>query len=398
MRIIYFDCFAGASGDMLLAALLDAGAGLDTVREQLARLPLTGYELKLQRTVKRGLSALDVTVEVTEKGQPHRHFHDIEAMLTNHGLAPEVESAALKVFRRLAEAEGKIHNRPPSQVHFHEVGAVDSIVDIVGVAAALWSLGAARLISSPLHTGSGFVRCAHGLLPVPAPATLEMLTGAPVYSQGLEAELLTPTGAAILTALAEFGPLPAMTVKATGYGAGKKDLPIANIMRVILGETGVEKRFTQENVGLLEANIDNMNPELYGYVMDKLFAAGALDVTLQPVYMKKNRPGLLISVLAPDNCRQELAGILFQETTTLGIRHIRAEKMMLSRRHVTVETPYGPARVKIAEEEGKIINAAPEYEDCRLLAETQHIPLKEIYAAVMASFKLNTGTPDNKLK
>lgn len=386
MRILYFDCFAGASGDMLLAALLDAGASLEFVKAELAKLPLSGYELHLSRVLKKGIAALDLTVAVAEEQQQHRHYRDIQTMLQCSGLVPEVATMSLAVFGRLAEAEGKIHGRATADVHFHEVGAVDSIVDIVGFAAAVCSLGAEKIYASPLHTGTGFVRCAHGELPVPAPATLAMLQGVPVYSRGIEAELLTPTGAAVLATVAQFGPLPAMTVEKAGYGAGKKDLPLANLLRVVVGTSAQQMQLNHDHVTVLEANIDDLNPEIYGYVMDELFAAGALDVTLIPVQMKKNRPGVLLSVLTKPEQEQGLTHILFRETSTLGIRKFQAEKLMLSRRHVTVATPYGSARVKIGETDGQIMNAAPEYEDCRTLAQSSGLPLKAIYTAVLKAY------------
>ena len=386
MKIIYFDCFAGASGDMLLAALLDAGAELETVKRELACLPLTGYELKLNRVLKKGISALDLTVIITENQQPHRHYRQIAAMLETSALSPQVKSMSLAVFRRLAEAEGKIHGKAPADVHFHEVGAVDSIVDIVGIAAALCSLGAEKICSSPLHSGTGFVHCAHGELPIPAPATLELLSGVPVYSRGIEAELLTPTGAAVLSTLAKFEPLPAMTVIKSGYGAGKKELSIANLLRVIVGETAAPAAgYMREETVILEANIDDMNPEFYSYISEKLFAAGVLDVTLIPVQMKKGRPGTMLSVLAKQEQEEALLDIIFTETTTLGIRRYSAEKLMLPRSLITVETAYGLVRVKIAELSNRIINAAPEYQDCLQLAKATGAPLKKIYAAAMAA-------------
>lgn len=386
MKIIYFDCFAGASGDMLLAALLDAGAPLEAVKQELACLPLSGYELKLKRVLKKGISALDLTVAITEEQLTHRHYHQIATMLSASALSPQVKAMSLTIFNRLAEAEGKIHGKAAADVHFHEVGAVDSIVDIVGIAAALNSLGADKIYSSPLHCGSGFVRCAHGELPVPAPATLELLSGVPVYSRGIEAELLTPTGAAVLSALAEFGPLPSMTVSKSGYGAGKKELSIANLLRVIIGETAAPATdYLREETVILEANIDDMNPEFYSYISEKLFTAGALDVTLIPVQMKKGRPGVMLSVLAGQRQEKPLLEIIFSETTTLGIRRLTAEKLMLPRRLVSVQTAYGPVRVKIAEANNRIINAAPEYQDCRQLAEASGAPLKKIYSAAMAA-------------
>jgi pyridinium-3,5-bisthiocarboxylic acid mononucleotide nickel chelatase len=387
MTIVYFDCFAGASGDMLLASLLDAGAQLPAVLEELKKLPLSGYEIKTARVMKRGISALDVTVAVEEKSQPHRHFSDIAKMLRESGLTPKVLETSLAVFTLLAQAEGKIHGRPPEKVHFHEVGAVDSIVDIVGIAAALENLGVKAVYSSPLHVGSGTVRCAHGTIPVPAPATLEVLSGVPVYSRGIEAELLTPTGASVLAVLATFGPMPAMHIKNCGYGAGKKDLEIANIVRAVLGEaSNAQSGLREEEAVILEANIDDLNPEIYGYVMEKLFAAGALDVYLSPIQMKKNRPGTLLRVLAGTAAEKEMLSILFRETTTLGVRRLEARKLMLERSHVTVDSAYGSARVKIGRWDGEIINAVPEYEDCLTLARQHSIPLKEVYRAVTAAY------------
>jgi pyridinium-3,5-bisthiocarboxylic acid mononucleotide nickel chelatase len=388
MTIVYFDCFAGASGDMLLASLLDAGAQLPAVLEELKKLPLSGYEIKTARVMKRGISALDVTVAVEEKSQPHRHFSDIAKMLRESGLSPKVLETSLAVFTLLAQAEGKIHGRPPEKVHFHEVGAVDSIVDIVGIAAALENLGVKAVYSSPLHVGSGTVRCAHGTIPVPAPATLEVLRGVPVYSRGIEAELLTPTGASVLAVLATFGPMPAMHIKNCGYGAGKKDLEIANIVRAVLGEaSSAQSGLREEEAVILEANIDDLNPEIYGYVMEKLFAAGALDVYLSPIQMKKNRPATLLRVLASPAAEKEMLSILFRETTTLGVRRLEARKLMLERNHVTVDSAYGSARVKIGRWDGEIINAVPEYEDCLTLARQHGIPLKEVYRAVTAAYE-----------
>jgi hypothetical protein len=392
LTTIYFDCFAGASGDMLLAALLDAGAPLDTVQAELAKLPVGGFALETNRVMKRGLSALDVTVNVEEKDQPHRHFRDIENMLLSSNLSPAVSEMSLAVFKRLAAAEGKIHNKAAPDVHFHEVGAVDSIVDIVGIAAALNALGATAIHASPIHVGTGFVQCAHGLLPVPTPATMELLQGVPVYSRGIEAELLTPTGAAVLAELAKFGPLPPMRIKSTGYGAGKKDLSIANLLRVIVGENDIMASvLPQEEIIVLEANIDDMNPEFYSYVMELLFAAGVLDVYLSPLQMKKNRPAVLLRVLVRPQQEKEALTILLRETTTLGVRRFQGEKIMLPRKHVTVETPYGSARVKVAELNGTEINAVPEYEDCLKLAKAQNIPLKEVYLTVSETYRQTRG-------
>jgi uncharacterized protein (TIGR00299 family) protein len=396
MKILYLDCFAGASGDMLLAALIDAGAPPEAVRAELAKLSLTGYGLKINRVLKRGITALDVTVEVEAKSHPHRHFSHIRDMLRQSALSPRVRDMSLAVFTRLAEAEGKIHGKPPEHVHFHEVGAVDSIVDIVGAAAAVCALGAEKICASPLHTGTGFVRCAHGLLPVPAPATLELLRGVPVYSRGVEAELLTPTGAALLSTLAAaFGPLPAMRVEAIGYGAGKRDLPFPNVLRAVVGEAAGESGLLCEEAVMLEANIDDLNPEIYGHVMERLFAAGALDVFFSPIQMKKNRPATLLQVLSAPKAEQALLAVIFRETTTLGVRRFSGQKLMLPRRHVTVSTAYGQSRVKVGEWDTEEINAAPEYEDCVELARRHGVPLKEIYQAVSEAYRrLRNDGPD----
>lgn len=392
MTIVYFDCFAGASGDMLLAALLDAGASLEAVQAELDKLPVDGYSIKTKRVKKKGLEALDLTVEVREAAQPHRHFRDIRHMLAASPLTPSVRERSIAVFTRLALAEAKVHGHSPETVHFHEVGAVDAIVDIVGIAAALEALGATEVYASPLHVGSGFVQCAHGLLPVPAPATMELLQDLPVYSRGLEAELLTPTGAAVLATLATFGPLPAMTVLNTGYGAGKRDLPLPNLLRVITGKRE-QTDLSREAVVQLEANIDNLNPEIFGYVLDRLFAAGALDAYLVPLQMKKSRPGTLLCVLTLPENEADILEVLFRETSTLGVRRLLTEKLMLPRKHVTVSTAFGNARVKVAFRQNEEINAAPEYEDCLLLASKSGASLKEVYAAVIAAYHLQKTSP-----
>ncbi|HZK25041.1 MAG TPA: nickel pincer cofactor biosynthesis protein LarC, partial [Oscillospiraceae bacterium] len=364
MKLLYFDCFAGASGDMILGALLAAGATLDFVNSELAKLPFTGYQLKTTQVIKKGIAATRLLVEITEAQQPHRSYHTIREMLNQSDLAKPVRDLSLAIFARLAAAEGKIHGRSPEEVHFHEVGAVDSIIDIVGAAAALTELAADKVYASALHTGRGFVNCAHGRLPVPAPATLEVLAGAPIYATELEGELLTPTGAAILATIAEFTPLPLMTVQQIGYGAGQKELPIANVLRVMVGESADSDTAQHEQVTVLEATIDDQNPELYGYIMAKLFAMGAVDVTMTPLYMKKNRPGILLTVLVAAAQEQAVITTIFQETTTLGLRRSTAEKLRLTRRQLTVQTPYGSVRMKIAEQAGQICNAAPEYADC----------------------------------
>ncbi|MCR3922562.1 MAG: nickel pincer cofactor biosynthesis protein LarC, partial [Firmicutes bacterium] len=265
-------------------------------------------------------------------------------------------------------------------------GAVDSIVDIVGAAAAFADLAADKIYASALHTGCGTVRCAHGELPVPAPATLEVLAGAPIYARGIEGELLTPTGAAILATVAEFSSLPTMTVQRTGYGAGQKDLPIANVLRVIVGETDTQSDYHRGTVTVLETTIDDMNPEFYGHVMEQLLKAGAVDVTMAPIHMKKNRPGILLTVLVHAPHEEAVVTTLFNETTTLGMRRTTAEKLMLARRQQTVETHYGPVRIKIGEMDSDVRNASPEYEDCASLARQHNVPIKTIYMMALTAY------------
>jgi len=386
MKVLFFDCFAGAAGDMILGALLDAGAREEAVRDELAKLPLAGYQLETKRVNKKGLSALKVHVRVREADRPHRHFGDIKHMLLTSGLSPRVKEVSLAVFTRLAEAEGKVHGIPAEKVHFHEVGAVDAIVDIVGTAAALADLGAEKIYASPLQTGCGTVECAHGILPVPAPATLELLRGIPIADAWAEGELLTPTGAAILTSIATFSPLPAMTVQKTGYGAGSRELPRPNVLRVIVGTTQ-ERSLTAATVTVYEAAIDDMNPEFYGYLAGKLADAGAVDVTLTPVLMKKGRPGTMVTVLVHSPHEEAVLQALFAETTTLGVRRTTADKLMLNRRSVEVKTPYGLVRIMLGELDGRLLNASPEYEDCAALAAGTGTPLKEIYAAALAAWQ-----------
>ncbi|NLZ38060.1 MAG: nickel pincer cofactor biosynthesis protein LarC [Firmicutes bacterium] len=386
MKILYFDCFSGASGDMILGALVAAGASLKAIKAELAKLPLSGYELQIAQVTKNGIAATALKVLVQEDQQPHRHYAEIKEMLANSSLTPEVKQLALDIFARLAEAEAKVHGVPPETVHFHEIGAVDSIVDIVGAAAALAEMKADRIYASALHTGCGTVRCAHGELPVPAPATLELLAGVPIYSRGIKGELLTPTGAAILTTVADFSPPPPYTVQKIGYGAGTKDLPIANVLRVIVGETESSSSYLHGSISVLESTIDDMNPEFFGYLTEQLLAAGAADVTLTPVYMKKNRPGTKLTVLVHPAQEQQVINMIFRETTTLGIRRAVNDKIMLSRRHTSIETEYGPVRIKVAMGKEGSENAAPEYEDCAKLARQKGVPLKIIYQAALAAY------------
>jgi len=381
---------------MFLAALLDAGVEFGRLEEELKKLPLGAYEFRQSRVMRRGLAGNHVEIEAPGK-QPHRHLGDIEALIGGAPLPEPVKQTALRIFRRLGEVEARLHNVSVEKIHFHEVGAVDAILDIVGVCLGFAMLGNPRLICSPLNVGGGRVEAAHGSLPVPAPATAELLRGIPVYSSGVEGELVTPTGAALVAELAtSFGPMPRMKVEKIGYGAGTKDFPShPNLARLFVGEsTGVAASESgasgDEIVSVIEANVDDMSPQLYGYLAEKALAAGALDVTCTSIQMKKNRPGLLLTVLSRPEACDALADLLFEQTTTIGLRIYEARRIVLEREVVTVETPYGPVRVKVAKRHGKEVNAAPEFDDCRRLAEERAVPLKQVMIAAQAAYlKLN---------
>jgi uncharacterized protein (TIGR00299 family) protein len=381
MKIAYFDCIAGASGDMILGALLDAGLPEEMLRQQLGHLRLADFDLRLRRVEKNGFSAVKVDV-IVKDDVPARHLPEIEAIVVNSDLPAAIKDQAVAIFRRLGEVEASIHGTTLDQVHLHELGGVDTIVDVVGALAGLAALGVERVVVSPLPLGRGFVRGAHGPIPLPAPATVALLKGAPVVGSNLEMELVTPTGAALLASLAaEFGPIPAMTLEAVGYGAGGRDLPIPNVLRLLLGQQAATNMATVETVTLLETNIDDLNPEIYDYVMTRLFEAGALDVFLSPIQMKKNRPATLLQVLCRPAQTDALTAILFAETSTLGVRQQTVQRHCLARSSHTVQTPYGPVRVKVAAWGQDQAKAAPEYEDCRRLAELSGAPLREVYQA-----------------
>ncbi|HKT10805.1 MAG TPA: nickel pincer cofactor biosynthesis protein LarC [Terriglobia bacterium] len=391
MKLAYLDCSSGISGDMFLAALLDAGVELDRLRTELAKIDLGPYEFTQNRVMRKGIAGNHIEITVPEK-QPHRHLSHIEKLIGEASIDKVVKQKALQAFRRLGEAEAKLHNQPIEKIHFHEVGAVDAILDIVGVCLGLAMLGNMELICSPLNVGGGRVEAAHGSLPVPAPATAELLKGIPVYSSGVESELVTPTGAALVSTLATgFGPVPAMKIDHIGYGAGAKDFAThPNIARLMLGEKSeavAGMTAGDETVVVIEANIDDMNPQLYGHFAEKALAAGALDVTCSPLQMKKNRPGMLVSVIARPELEGALTHLLFEETTTIGVRITEARRKVLEREVVKVETAFGPVKIKVARLEGKIVNAAPEFEDCRRLAEEKSVPLKAVMQAALAAHK-----------
>ena len=384
MKICYLDAFSGISGDMTVGALIDAGANRESLLSSLASLG-TGAKLEVEKTKRRGIAATKFRV-ITAEERDHRHLHRILEMIAKSGISERAKQNASAVFQLLGEAEAKVHDIPLEKVHFHEVGAADSICDIVGACIGFDLLSVGAIYCSPLNVGSGTVKTEHGVLPVPAPATAELLAGKPVYARGPAVELTTPTGAAIASALAvEFGAMPPLSITSTGYGAGDKDFPEhANVLRVIVGETSGAEESTI--VSVLEANIDDSSPQVLGYAMERLLDAGALDVTLESVLMKKNRPGTLFRVIARPEDRETLAQLLFDETSTLGLRTYSAERRVKARHSVEVETPHGKVRMKIAEDG----SFAPEYEDCRKLALASGVPLKQILAEANLAYLKNT--------
>jgi pyridinium-3,5-bisthiocarboxylic acid mononucleotide nickel chelatase len=390
MKIAYFDCFSGISGDMVLGALVDAGCSLAQIEAELRRLPLSGWSISAEKAIRGGVAATRVHVECSEHHH-HRSLSSILQLIEQAGLPPRVADRASKIFWRLGEAEARVHNEPIEKVHFHEVGAVDAIVDIVGVSVGFELIGVEEFACSALNVGSGRVQTQHGVLPVPAPATAELLRGAPTYSTGILCELVTPTGAAIVASLAlRFGAQPAMTVRAIGHGAGATLLTEQpNLLRLFVGETAVQETGEprDETIIVLEANLDDMNPQIYGYFVECALKAGALDVFSTPVQMKKNRPGQLITVLCESAASESLTDLIFRETTTLGVRRSTVQRRTLQRVSVAVETPLGPIRVKVARLNGRTLNAAPEYDDCQKIAAAHGIPLKRVLAEAAFQFQ-----------
>ena len=391
-KILYFDCFSGASGDMVLGALLDLGVPIEGLRAALAPLVPADCELTAARVSRSGIGAIQFGVREGGHGHDaggharHRGLQEILEMIAKAGLPERVASRASLLFQRLGRVEADIHQQPVERVHFHEVGALDSIIDIVGAVWAIDALGVDRVCASPLNTGSGTVATAHGQLPVPAPATIRLLEGAPAYSSGVQAELLTPTGALLVTGHATaYGPMPAMTIRRTGYGAGQRQVPgQPNVLRAVLGE--VPASADQGRVLVLECNIDDMNPQFYGNLVEGLQAAGALDVYLSPVQMKKNRPGTLVTVVAPVPQREAMLQLLFRESTTIGVRFHEADRECLSREWVAVTTRFGSVRMKVARRGDAVMNAAPEYEDCAALAAERKAAVRDVHAAAVQAY------------
>jgi uncharacterized protein (TIGR00299 family) protein len=389
VKVLHIDCFAGIAGDMLLGALIDVGVSVEAVREGLAGLPVEGWELRTERVSRGGVSATKVSVSAAAGGAvPGRLSHDeLANAIEAGGLPPQVTARSLAVLRAIADAEAHVHGVSVAEVHFHEVGGIDTLVDVTGAALGLELLGIQRVTSAPIPLSHGFVECAHGKLPVPPPAVTELVKGVPTVPLDIEGETVTPTGAALAVTLAEsFGPPPPMTVEAVGYGAGTSEWPeVPNVLRVIVGEAPDERAAEAAEVALLEANIDDMPAEHFALALERCLEAGALDVWLTPIQMKKSRPAVMLSALVEPADAARVASAIFANTTTFGIRQGRMSRVCLPRRHETVETPHGPIRVKIATLPSGDETASPEYEDCLEAAKAAGVPLRVVYVAALAA-------------
>ncbi len=378
-KSLYLDAHTGISGDMFLGALLDLGFPLERLRALASELGLSGVEISAFSVERRGLRGTKVRIKTLNRGVVRTYRH-IRGIIETSVVGDTIKSRSLEVFRVMAEAESKIHARNLDQIHFHELGGEDTILDVVGTISALEFLKVREVICSPLPLGKGRVRTQHGLLPVPAPAVVEILRGVPVYGGDFTTEVVTPTGAALVKVLCqEFGPLPPMRLESVGYGAGERDLEMPNLLRVLLGVRTRAGDLRAMRL-VISANIDDMNPELYPFVMEKLFQAGAEDVWLIPVQMKKSRPAVILNALVDPSDEEMVKGIIFDETKTLGVRITRVEKEYLERESISVDTMYGTVMVKLARRAGKVVNLSPEYEDCRRIAVERGVPLKDVYS------------------
>ncbi len=431
MKTLYLDCFAGISGDMTIGALLDLGLDFDYLKTELAKLGVSGYELSLTRVDRSGINAAKFDVEVaqtdslrvahthehhhhahehhhhhhshepspqaaSQTDSSHNHDHDhrslatIKHLIEASALSVQVKRNTTAIFQRIGEAEARIHGMDIESVHFHEVGAIDSIVDIVGACIGLEALGVEQIISSPLHVGYGTFTCAHGTYPIPGPAAAEILRGVPVYAKDIEGELVTPTGAAIVATLAKgFSNLPAMRIEKVGYGAGTRTYEkFPNVLRAVIGELEVADA-TPDTISVIEANLDDLSPQIFGHLMELALTAGALDLFYTPVQMKKNRPGVLLTLLCATTDRERMTELIFRETTTLGIRYREERRVILRREFVTVETAFGAIKIKVARNQaGEIMNAAPEFEDCHTAAMQQQVAVRDVQLAAMNSYSL----------
>ncbi len=388
--VFYIDCFSGAAGDMILGALIDLGLPIDALKSALGSLAIEYGDITAERVLRAGVTAtkfrlIEHAAPAPAPAHAHHHLKHIVTAIRRSSLSPEGHDRAVHLFERLAEAEAAIHSTPMERVHLHEVGAVDSIIDIIGCVYGFEWFGIDDIVASPLNVGGGTVRCAHGVFPVPAPATARLLAGVPVYGNGTT-ELVTPTGALIVTSYArEFGPLPAMSIEKIGYGAGDRDpKETPNVLRILRGER--TSASSHERVVKLECEIDDMNPQLFGPLMDSLLAAGALDVFYTPVQMKKNRPGTLVTVLGRPDLRQSLTDVLFRSSTTIGVRYEEMSRACLDRTMESIETPFGAVRFKVARRDGEELNAAPEFDDCARLAAEHKVPIKTIHAAAIKAW------------
>lgn len=429
-RVLYFDCFSGISGDMVLGAFLDAGLPFDDLKHALGSLAMPGYDITAERVLRAGVSATKFSVHEHgheharahshEHGHAHDHGHDhnhdhghghehghehhehheghrtlpeIFGLIDRSALSASGRDRAKQLFQRLAEAEAAVHQMPIERVHLHEVGELDSIIDIVGAVYAFEWAGAERIVCSPLNVGGGMVESAHGLFPVPAPATLRLLGDAPVYGGVVQKELVTPTGALIATAYAaSFGPIPPLAIEHVGYGAGARDnAPTPNVLRILIGKAA--DQLPVDRVVVIECEIDDMNPQLFGSAMDRLYEAGALEVFYVPVQMKKNRPGTLLTVVAPPELRTTLSDIVFRETTTIGLRHYEVEREVLQREIVRVDTALGAVRFKLAWREGRIVNAVPEFEDIQAIARARSLSVKDVQALAVHAYGAQQPSP-----
>ena len=383
MKILYFDCYAGISGDMILGSLAELGLDMQWLTKEFQSLLLKGLILS-SKPVKRGvLSGTKIEISVSDSAKRQgRTLQDFIDILQQSGLPLDIRDSAVKIFTKIARAEAKVHRKAIHNIHFHELGSLDSFIDIVGTLLGIKALNIEKILSSPLHLGRGLISTEHGTIPVPAPATLELLKNIPVYSTGLNHELVTPTGAALISTLASnFGPMPAFHIQKLGYGAGTRDLKkIPNFLRAVLGITSPDWHI--ENLSVLETDIDDMNPEYYDYIISRLSDAGALDVSLTPIIMKKNRPANRLTVLSPPHLIDNLCSVIIQETTTLGIRIKDVWRKAIEREIISISLPAGPVRIKIGKLDGKIVTTSPEYEDCRQMALKTNRPLKEIYQEI----------------
>ena len=386
--LAYFDCFSGISGDMTLGAFLDLGVPVKWLKENLESIPLAGFDVSVETVIRNGITAKSVHV-IVENDKKSRDYAQIRSLIKNSPLPGNVKKISLEIFGRIAEAEAVIHGCPRDNVHFHEVGGIDAIVDIVGTALCVNYLGIKKVVSSSIPLGKGFVACAHGTLPVPAPGTIGILKDVPVYGTKISHELVTPTGAAIIVTLAEsYGEIPDMIIEKTGYGAGKRDIKsIPNLLRVMTGteSSGQRSAHQKDTVVVLETSIDNMNPEVFGFLMDRLFEEGALDVYWIPIFMKKNRPGTMVQVLCRRNRKDVLINCILSETSSLGVRYYNVKRCMLTRESVIMKTVYGEIQVKRIIEAGGGVRIVPEYEVCKKIALEKNIPIRIVYDTIIKS-------------